>query len=360
MAEDNDPSSKTEEPTSKRLEDARKKGEVAKTPDLASWASLAGVTGVLAVAGGWMARDLTAKLQPFIASPDAFRLEGGGASIVAQIAAMAALPALVIVLGVASACGVAGNVVQTGFLWSPDKLQPDFSKLSIQQGLKRMLGLDGAVQFLKSLLKITVVGVICWLVMRPKADQLEGMIGLDPAAILPTSSAMMKTLAFAVLAALGLAAGLDWFWQHHRFMQKMRMSREEVKEDYRQSEGDPLIKAKIRQMRIERSKRRMMQAVPQATVVVMNPTHFAVALKYESGSTPAPLCVAKGMDSLALKIRAIAEENNVPVVEDAPLARALYASVEIDQVIPGEHYQAVAKVIGFVLNAARRRARRGL
>jgi flagellar biosynthetic protein FlhB len=360
MAEDKDPDSKTEEPTSKRLEDARRKGEVAKTPDLPSWASLAGVISVLAILGGWMARDLTVRLLPFIASPDAFRLEGGGAVGVMQIAAMAGLPALLIVLGVASVCGVAGNLVQTGFMWSPDKLKPDMSKLSPQQGLKRMFGIDGVVQFLKSLLKIAVVGVVCWFVLRPKADQLQGMIGLDPASILPASAALMKALAFSVIAALGLGAGLDWFWQRHRFMQKMRMSREEIKEDYRQAEGDPLIKAKIKQMRAERAKRRMMQAVPTATVVVMNPTHYAVALKYDAGSSPAPLCVAKGMDDIALKIRAIAEEHRVPVIEDAPLARALYATVEIDQAIPAEHYNAVAKVIGFVLNAARRRAKRGL
>ena len=360
MAEDNDPSSKTEEPTSKRLEDARRKGDVAKTQDLASWASLAGVTSVLAILGGWMARDMTMRLLPFIATPDAFPLEGGGGGIVMRTAMDAAMPTLGVILGVAALCGVAGNLVQTGFLWSPEKLKPDMSKLSPQQGLKRMFGVDGLVQFLKSLAKISVVGVVCWVVLRPKADQLQAMIGLDPAAILPASAALMKALAFSVIAALGLGAGLDWFWQRHRFMQRMRMSREEVKEDYRQAEGDPMIKAKIRQMRIERSKRRMMQAVPGATVVVMNPTHYAVALKYDAGATPAPLCVAKGMDSLALKIREIAEENKVPVVEDPPLARALYATVEVDQVIPAQHYQAVAKVIGFVLNAARKRARRGL
>jgi flagellar biosynthetic protein FlhB len=143
-------------------------------------------------------------------------------------------------------------------------------------------------------------------------------------------------------------------------MQRMRMSREEVKEDYKQSEGDPHIKAKLKQMRVERSKRRMIQAVPTATVVVMNPTHYAVALKYDASETPAPLCVAKGLDSLALKIREVAEEHRVPVIEDPPLARALYAAVEVDQAIPAQHYQAVARIIGFVLNAAKRRARRGL
>ena len=133
------------------------------------------------------------------------------------------------------------------------------------------------------------------------------------------------------------------------------MSREELKEDFKQSEGDPHVKARQKQLRIERSRRRMMAAVPEATVVIMNPTHFAVALKYEAGETPAPLCVAKGVDSLALRIRAVAEEAGVPVIEDAPLARALYPTVEVDQVIPRAHYEAVAKVLGFVLGKGRRR-----
>jgi flagellar biosynthetic protein FlhB len=141
-------------------------------------------------------------------------------------------------------------------------------------------------------------------------------------------------------------------------MSKMRMTKEELKEDYKQSEGDPYMKARQKQLRNERARRRMMQAVPGATVVVMNPTHFAVALKYDPGEAPAPLCVAKGVDSLALKIRAIAEEAGVPVIEDPPLARALYASVDIDETIPASHYEAVAKIIGFIMQSGRRAAAR--
>ncbi|MFY8210530.1 MAG: EscU/YscU/HrcU family type III secretion system export apparatus switch protein, partial [Caulobacter sp.] len=142
----------------------------------------------------------------------------------------------------------------------------------------------------------------------------------------------------------------DYFWQRMRFMNRMRMTLQEVKEEFKQSDGDPHIKGKRRQIQMQRSRQRMMQAVPKATVVVMNPTHYAVALKYEQGETPAPLCVAKGVDDLALKIRAVAEEHGVPVLEDPPLARALYASVEIDEEIPVEHFEAVAKVISFILN----------
>ncbi|MEM9206676.1 MAG: EscU/YscU/HrcU family type III secretion system export apparatus switch protein, partial [Pseudomonadota bacterium] len=163
----------------------------------------------------------------------------------------------------------------------------------------------------------------------------------------------------AVLAAFAAIAGLDFAYQKFQWMQRQKMTVKEVKDEFKQTEGDPLVKGKIRQIRMERAKARMMAAVPDATVVVTNPTHFSVALKYESGM-PAPLCVAKGVDEIALKIRGVATENDVPIVENPPLARALYATVDIDQEIPSEHYKAVAQVIGYVmqLNEKRRWRRR--
>ena len=162
----------------------------------------------------------------------------------------------------------------------------------------------------------------------------------------------MSRLLFKVLMAslisLGVIAGLDYFWQRRRWLSRNRMSKQEMKEEFRQSEGDPAVKSKIRQLRQERARKRMMAAVPQATVVITNPTHYAVALKYESGKMAAPICVAKGVDALAFRIRAVAEENDVPVVENPPLARALYASIEVDEPVPPEHFKAVAQVIGYV------------
>jgi flagellar biosynthetic protein FlhB len=153
----------------------------------------------------------------------------------------------------------------------------------------------------------------------------------------------------AALGAMAVIAVADYFLQHMQFMKRNRMSKQEIKEEYRQNEGDPHIKAKIRQLRQERSRKRMMARVPEATVILMNPTHYAVALQYESGKMAAPLCIAKGVDAIALKIRAVAEDHDVPVVENPPLARALHASVEIDEPVPPEHYKAVAQVIGYVM-----------
>lgn len=359
MAEDTDPESKTEDPTSKRLGDARSKGDVAKSMDLPQWATLAAVTAVLFISGGSMAQNLMVGLTPFIAHPDGFVLQNNGALQVARLALNAAMPIMVTVLATAALAGVAGNVIQTGFIWAPDKIKPDLSKLSPFGGLKRVFGFDSLVNFGKSLIKITVIGLICWTSLAPHQRDLEGLTMAEPAQVLGFTMIVMKSLFMSVLGAMGVAAIADWLWQRKRFIERLRMSREEVKEEHKQSEGDPHVRARQKQIRMERAKRRMMKEVPKATVVVVNPTHFAVALRYDD-ETPAPLCVAKGLDSLALKIREIAEEAGVPVVEDPPLARALYAAVELDQTIPRQHYEAVAKVIGFVMSAARRRRARPL
>jgi flagellar biosynthesis protein FlhB len=355
VAEETDSHSRTEEPTPKRLEDARKKGDVAKTADLPSWASLAAVISILTLMGGSMARDLLIALLPFIAHPDAFQLEGAGAEAVMRMALTAALPLIVIVMLAAAAAGVAGNLVQSGFLWTADKLKPDFKKVSPQEGFKRIYGPDGLMQFVKSLLKVLLLAVVCWVALKPHAAAMIGILRAEPAAILPFAAGILKAVAFSVLGVLALGAAADWFWQRHRFMKRMRMSREELKEEMKQSDGDPHIKARQRQIRMERARRRMMQNVPKATVIITNPTHFAVALRYVAGETAVPECVAKGVDKVALKIREVAADAGVPIIEDPPLARALYATVDVDQVIPQQHFEAVAKIIGFVLGAAKRR-----
>ena len=270
----------------------------------------------------------------------------------------AAAPIMMLTLGAGMACGVAGNFIQQGFLWTTGKMKPDLSKVSPIEGFKRLFGIDGFVQFIRSVLKIAVVATVAWLSLKPHASELAGLTAMEPAAILPFASQLLRSLAIAIVTLLGLGALIDWIWQRQRFMSKMRMSREELKEEIRQSEGDPQIKAKVRQIRNERARRRMMAQVPRATVVIANPTHYAVALLYKQGETAAPICLAKGVDKVALKIRQTAEEAKVPVIEDPPLARALYAAVEIDEAIPVGHYQAVAKIIGFVLNQAKKRQQR--
>ena len=216
-------------------------------------------------------------------------------------------------------------------------------------GFKRLFGVEGWMNLLKGLAKMAVVGVAIWTQLWPERGAMESILNQTTIAVLGDMSRLLFKVLMASLASLGVIAALDYFWQRMRFMARNRMSKQEIKEEYRQNEGDPTIKAKIRQLRHERARKRMMAAVPQATVVIMNPTHYAVALKYESGKMAAPVCVAKGIDALALRIRAVAEENDVPVVENPPLARALHAAIEVDEPVPPEHFKAVAQVIGYVM-----------
>jgi flagellar biosynthetic protein FlhB len=205
------------------------------------------------------------------------------------------------------------------------------------------------MNLVKGLLKIAIVGMAIWTQLWPERSSLESILNQSTADVIADMSHLLFKVFIAALSALAVIAAADYFFQRYRFFQRNKMSKQEIKEEYRQSEGDPHVKAKVRQIRNERARKRMMAAVPSATVVIMNPTHFAVALKYESGKMAAPICVAKGIDAVALRIRAVAEENDVPVVENPPLARALHAAVEIDEAVPPEHFKAVAQVIGYVM-----------
>jgi flagellar biosynthetic protein FlhB len=247
------------------------------------------------------------------------------------------------------AFGLGGNLIQHRPVFTFDRIKPDLSKLSLTKGLKRMFGVEGLMNLGKGMIKIAIVGAAVWTQVWPERNMLESVLDQSPAGVAGDMSHLLFKVLIAALSALAVIAAADYFMQRFRFIQRNRMSKQEIKEEFRQSEGDPAVKAKIRQIRNERSRRRMIAAVPEATVIIMNPTHFAVALKYESGKMAAPVCVAKGVDALALRIRDVAKEHDVPIIENPPLARALHASVEVDQAIPAEHYKAVAQVIGFVM-----------
>lgn len=354
MAEDNDSASKTEEPTGRKLEQAREKGDVPKTLDLPQLAVFAAVAGVLAFAGGLLSRQLLLSLTPFIENPDGMDLSPAGVTALGWELGGAMAPTLLLVAGAAIVAGVLGHVLQTGLMWSPSLLEFKPSKLSPIQGFQRLFGVDALIQFFKSLLKLAAVGAIGFFVLRPHWNELQQLPSVDVIALMPMTLGILKTLVLMIGCFLAAITALDWLIQRQRFMVRQRMTREEVKEEFKQSEGDPHVKARQRNIRLQRSRQRMMAAVPKATVVIMNPTHYAVALSYEEGAAAAPTCVAKGLDAMALRIRAVAEEAGVPVVEDPPLARALYAAVEIDEQIPIAQYEAVAKVIGFVLAGRRK------
>lgn len=363
MAEESsDSASRTEEATPRKLDEARRKGDVARSADLNQAVSLGAACAVLIGAGGSLSTGLAQALLPFIASPHELTglLESGRGAEIGRRAVMAAAPFVLAVLGASALAGAGANILQQGLLWSPEKLAPDFNRVSPMSGFQRMFGIDAFVQFLKTLLKLVVTGWVAWSVLAPHRTDLPNLAAMDPISVLAFARKLLIALFSAILTFLALTGALDWIWQRQRFQQRMRMSREEIKEEHRQSEGDPHIKARRRQIRLQRARKRMMAQVPKATLVVTNPTHYAVALRYVAGETPAPICVAKGMDNVALKIREIAAEHAVPVIEDPPLARALYATVDVEETIPREHYEAVAKVIGFIMGKRNRTRARPL
>ncbi|CAN5401919.1 flagellar biosynthesis protein FlhB [soil metagenome] len=357
MAEGADPESKTEDASPQKLEEARKKGDVAKSPDVAQALSLMGATAVVVFGGSYFANTMAEGFLPFIASPHAMigGLETGAGVEIGFHALWIVAPFMGAVMLATIIGGVGGNVAQIGgLIFSGEKLAPKWEKVSPMAGFKRIYGPDGFMQFGQTLLKLVAVGVICWTVLKPHMREFENMAAMSPATILPLSRDLMIALMSSALVFLGLTAGGDFIWQKIRFAKRMRMTKEEVKEEYKNSEGDPHVKAKLKQIRMQRSRQRMMQNVPKATVIVTNPTHYSVALRYEAGDA-APVCVAKGVDAIALRIREVAKEHKVPIVENIPLARALYAAVDIDETIPREHFEAAAKVIGFVMQKRKKR-----
>ena len=358
MAEGADPESKTEEATPRKLADARKKGDVAKSMDVGSAASLLGASTILLGAGGYFATSMAEQLLPFIASPHAMLggLEAGAGVEIGMQALWAITPFLGAVMLATIIGGVGGNLAQSGLMFTGEKLKPQWNRVNPLEGFKRIFGPDGLVQFIKTFIKLLAVGFICWMVMKPHVREFENLSAMPPAAILPLARDLAIALMASAIIFLSFTAGADYLWQRFRFNKRMRMSKEELKEDYKQSEGDPHVKAKLKQIRAQRSRQRMMQNVPKATVIVTNPTHYSVALRYEPDQgDPAPICVAKGVDAMALRIREVARDHKVPIVENVPLARALYAAVEVDETIPREHFEAAAKVIGFVMGQRKKR-----
>jgi len=349
MADDRDDAQRTEEPTQRRLEQAQEHGDIVKSTEVTALAVLVGATLAIAIFGRSTAEGFVRTFRFFLEQPDQIAVDSTGIMALLHGTLWSLAGLLAPVLAVLIFSGLAGHLLQHRPVFSAERLKPDLSKLSLLKGFKRMFGLDGLSNLAKGILKLAIVGTVAWTVLWPMRGGLEGLLSQSPAGIAGDISDLVIRLMISALAVLAVVALLDYMLQRYRFLERNRMSRQEVKEEFRQSEGDPAIKAKIKQIRAEKSRRRMMAQVPEATVIITNPTHFAVALKYESGKMAAPICVAKGMDALALRIREVAEESEIPIIENPPLARALYASVELDEAVPPEHYKAVAQVIGYVM-----------
>jgi len=352
MAEDFNDNDKTEEPTQKRLEDALKRGDVVKSQEVNTWFVIAGGALVLMAFSGGVGKDLTATMRGIIANAHDIGMNGPALprlfqKIGTELIAAVALPFLVLTLA-----ALAGNIVQHRLTWSFETLKPKLSKISPARGLKRIFSKQSLANLGKGLVKVGLVGSVLIALMWPERGRLEALTHSDLSVILPLSLSLTLKLLGAVVAMLAVVAAADYLFQYRQWHERQRMSLRELKEEFKQTEGDPAIKGKMKQVRQVRMRRRMIAAVPKAAVVITNPTHYAVALEYERGMD-APVCVAKGVDAMAQKIREVAGKHSVPIVENPPLARALHATVEVDQQIPPEHYKAVAEVIGYVMRLRR-------
>jgi flagellar biosynthetic protein FlhB len=350
MAEDD--TERTEDPTQKRLDDALEKGDVAKSQEVNTWFMIAGATLVFSTFSGSLGSGIFTPMRALIANSWMIRTDGPGLLALLQHIEYALIAAVGIPFLFLMIAAVAGNMIQHRLVWSAESLKPKLSKISPGAGFKRIFGKQAVANFVKGLFKLVALGTVMTLVLWPERHRLEAMVRFDPAALMGVTMGLTMHLLGAVVAMLAAVAVADYFFQYRQWYERQKMSLQEMKEEYKQSEGDPHIKGRIRQLRQQRMKKRMMAAVPKASVIITNPTHYSVALAYDRGMA-APVCVAKGADNIAFKIREVAKQHDIPIVENVPLARSLYATVDIDEEIPVEHYHAVAEIIGFVMRLKR-------
>jgi flagellar biosynthesis protein FlhB len=343
---------KTEKATPKKRQEARKKGQVARSQDLNGAVVMAASVLALSAFGPGVYRrmaEATVGILDLIKDPSVVDRKGVGRLFVETGGHVLGATAPIVL--VCALAGVAANVLQVGFKPSTHALKPDFKKLNPMTGFKNLFSPNSAVEAVKSTLKVSAVGAIVALALFPKLDEMAGLVGMPADAFLPALATLVVQIAQrAALAYLGIAAA-DFFWQRYRFDKNLRMDKEEVKQEHKQQELPNEIRSAQRRRAMELARARMMDAVPTADVVVTNPTHFSVALKYDA-ENPAPIVVAKGTDHLALRIRRTAAEYGVEVVPDPPLARALYASVDVGRMIPEEMFAAVAQLLAYVYKVA--------
>jgi flagellar biosynthetic protein FlhB len=347
MAEEaQDAADRSEAATPRRIERARADGQVALSREAAGWAALLLATLAAAVALPLVGRDLLRALRGVLEAAHGLDMAGGSLALL-RLAALAVLP----VTAAAAIGAVAGTLLQTRGLVSAAPLRPRLDKLDPIAALKRIFGPEGLAEFLRSLLKLVLVAAALWHALAD-VPGLTASLQQPVGALLAEAGWISLRLMAAALVAFAAVALLDLLWVRYRHLRGLRMSRQELKEEMREAEGDPALRARRRQLRQQRGRRRMLAEVPKAAVVVTNPTHYAVALGY-SGGDAAPVVLAKGVDAVAARIRDAAAASGVPLVANPPLARALHR-LELGAEIPAEHYQAVAEIIAFVWRRAGR------
>lgn len=348
MSDEQDDSQKTEEPTPKKLEESRKKGQVALSREVNNWVMLLAATIMIAAIMGPVFKELFVHLKSYLEKAHELPTMPGGfmALIGDSLSSIAFL--MILPLGLLIFAAFIGPFAQVGPLFAPESIKPELEKISPIKGFKRLFSARSLVEFAKGILKLFAIGLVGTLLIIPYFDGIEHTVGLPIPELMEEIKSLVLRMMAGILVVLLVIAVIDLTFQRYEHYKKMRMTKQELRDEYRQTEGDPHVKSKLKQLRMERARQRMMQAVPEADVVITNPTHYSIALKYDPDEFDAPTVVAKGVDDLALRIREVAKEHDVILYEDKPLARTLYDTVEIDEPIPLELFQAVAKIISFV------------
>lgn len=349
MADENtDDSQKTEEPTAKRLQESRKQGQVPLSREVNHWVMLIAGGFVILVMGPRMLTSFGTLLRGFIERPHELSQNPLGIdyvfiSLIIRTAEILFMPMLVMMIA-----AVLAPLLQIGFLFSAETIKPKLSKISPIAGAKRIFSMRSIVEFLKTLFKMLIIGTVTLLLMMPFFGSIDHFVGLPIFLALDELHALIFRMVVGVISVLTVIAVIDFIYQRIEHMKKMRMSKQEIKDEFKQTEGDPQIKARLSELRQTRARQRMMAAVPEADVVITNPTHYAIALKYDPKQMDAPIMVAKGIDDTALRIREVAKEHDIVIVENPVLARGLFENMEIDDIIPGDFFKAVAEVISYV------------
>ena len=350
MSEDTDQSQKTEEPTPKKINEARERGQVAVSREVNTWMMLLVGAILIAMFAPGLSSDLKIVLQKFIEQPHLIAMDRNGVGemlleLAIDIGSVMGIPILAIMV-----IAVATGLVQNGFMLATKALEPKLEKFNPIKGAKRMFSARSVMEFVKGIVKIAIVGTIALIPLLPLFNRIDTLPTVDVGMLPQEIQTLVLKLLIGVLAVLFVIAIVDLIYQRYEHKKQLRMTKQEVKDEVKQTEGDPQVRMRLRKIRMERATRRMMQAVPDADVVVTNPTHYAIAMRYKPLEMEAPVVVAKGQDLIALKIREIAEEHDITIVENAPLAQILYSSIEIDEEVPEEHYKAVAEIISYVWN----------
>ncbi|MFN5382022.1 MAG: flagellar biosynthesis protein FlhB [Alphaproteobacteria bacterium] len=347
MAEDHDKAQKTEEPTPKRIEEAIRKGNVAFSKELSNFILLTLFSVFVILLAPSLFQQAAKELAPYLTEPDQFGFDYDGddvfrlaIKIILDVFLILMIPFLISIFG-----SILSAFLQNGFLVAPEAIMPKLSKISPISGFNRIFSKDALVNFFKGIVKILIIAITSYIAIYTELGIVDSLHEFTHIGILVILGKIIAKLLISICSIMAIIAAADLLYEKYKYRQNLMMTREEVKEEMKQMEGNPEIKAKIKSVRAQRARRRIAATVPKADVIITNPTHFSVALEYNADEMPAPKLIAKGQDRIALRIREIAAENNIPIIENKPLARSLFDTVDEDEFIAVEHYEAVAAIM---------------